>query len=233
MPAAGRQGRPENCPCTRLVLSRGAHACIGAELVLSGAGWPGHRIGPSAYDHTMTETATIVEAIDGRLRQLNEQIRTLTAARAALDGDDAPTTTRRERKPVGQVSRDPDGTRPPTDRAASPVPGASSDVSALAPQQSRARAKPRHSGKRRSVDGAAGQRLELMLSERGAMTTSALAELAGGNRDQILAALRELEAAGRVRRSGQRRSTRWHAITDEERIQKRAADLEARSKPGG
>jgi hypothetical protein len=62
------------------------------------------------------------------------------------------------------------------------------------------------------------------------MTTSALAERANANRDQILTALRELEAAGRVRRSGQRRSTRWHAITDEERIQKRAAELAARGK---
>jgi len=49
------------------------------------------------------------------------------------------------------------------------------------------------------------------------------------SRDRVLTALRELEAAGRVRRSGQRRSTRWHAITDEERIQKRAAELAGRS----
>jgi predicted transcriptional regulator len=72
--------------------------------------------------------------------------------------------------------------------------------------------------------------LERLLSENGGMTTAALAERANGNRDQILTVLRELEAAGRIRRTGQRRSTRWHAITDEERIRKRAAELAARSK---
>jgi hypothetical protein len=49
----------------------------------------------------------------------------------------------------------------------------------------------------------------------------------------VLVLLRELEAAGRVRRSGQRRGTRWHAITDEERIAERAAELAALSKPTG
>jgi predicted transcriptional regulator len=83
------------------------------------------------------------------------------------------------------------------------------------------------------VDVAAGGRLELLLSGHGGMTTSALAEAANGNRDQILTALRKLESVGRVRRSGQRRSTRWHAITDEERIQKRAAELAARRKTAG
>jgi sugar-specific transcriptional regulator TrmB len=62
------------------------------------------------------------------------------------------------------------------------------------------------------------------------MTTSALAERAGVSRGQILSLLREPEATGRIRRTGQRRSTRWHAITDEERIQKRTAELSALSK---
>jgi len=79
--------------------------------------------------------------------------------------------------------------------------------------------------KRRSVDVAAAGRVELLRSEHGAMSTSTLAERANANREQLLIALRELEAAGRVRRSGQRRSTRWHAITDVERIQQRAAEL--------
>jgi DNA-binding IclR family transcriptional regulator len=76
---------------------------------------------------------------------------------------------------------------------------------------------------------AAGQ-LEALLSEHPEMTTAALAERANANREQVLNVLRELEAAGRVRRSGQRRSTRWHAITDEERIEARAGELAARSK---
>ena len=73
-------------------------------------------------------------------------------------------------------------------------------------------------------------RLEALLSENGGLTTAALAEQTNGNRDQVLTLLRELETAGRIRRTGQRRSTRWHAITDEDRIRERAADLAARRK---
>jgi hypothetical protein len=73
-------------------------------------------------------------------------------------------------------------------------------------------------------------KLELLLSGVDGLATSALAEQSNANRDQVLALLRELEAAGRVRRSGQRRATRWHAISDDERIQKRAAELKAQSR---
>ena len=185
-----------------------------------------------AYDHTMTRTADIIASIDDRLRQLNEEIRALTAARAALDGRDPRAITRRERKPTRQLSRDNDGTR--AQAAAQPsgqgLPETSNEVAATPPQRSRVPAKPRRARERRSLDVVAVGRIESLLTEHGAMTTSALAERANGNRVQILAVLRELEAAGRIRRTGQRRSTRWRAITDEERIQKRAAELAARSK---
>ena len=68
----------------------------------------------------------------------------------------------------------------------------------------------------------------MLLSENGGLTTSALAERANGDRDQVLTLLRELEAAGKIRRTGQRRGTRWHAITDEDRIRERAAELAGR-----
>ncbi len=58
------------------------------------------------------------------------------------------------------------------------------------------------------------------------MSTADLAVQTGGDRHQLLTLLRELEAAGQVRRSGERRSTRWHAITDEDRIAARVAELE-------
>ncbi len=58
------------------------------------------------------------------------------------------------------------------------------------------------------------------------MSTSDLAVQTGGDRQQLLTLLRELEAAGQVRRSGERRNTRWHAITDEDRIAARVAELE-------
>ncbi len=71
---------------------------------------------------------------------------------------------------------------------------------------------------------------ERMLAESDGLTTAVLATKAGAGRDQVLALLRDLEKANRVRRTGQRRSTRWHAITDEDRIRGRAAELASRSR---
>ncbi|HEY1507956.1 MAG TPA: hypothetical protein VGF93_03075 [Solirubrobacteraceae bacterium] len=76
---------------------------------------------------------------------------------------------------------------------------------------------------------AAGQ-VEGLLAEHSDITSSELAKLANGGRDQVLTLLRELETAGRARRTGQRRGTRWHAVTDEDRINARAAELEKQSK---
>jgi hypothetical protein len=83
---------------------------------------------------------------------------------------------------------------------------------------------------RRSGEVVSAVKLEGLLAGNSGITSTALAELANGGRDQVLGLLRELEAAGRVRRTGQRRGTRWHAITDEDRISARAAELEKQSK---
>jgi DNA-binding CsgD family transcriptional regulator len=74
---------------------------------------------------------------------------------------------------------------------------------------------------------------EQLLTTGDGLTTAALAEQAGADRDQVLALLRDLEQAQRVRRTGQRRGTRWHAITDEDRIRERAAELASRSRNHG
>lgn len=140
----------------------------------------------------------ILDSIDGRLRELNAEIETLDAARSALDG--------REAQPS------------PTRRTPAP---------ARAQQPTRRRVRRTRKATRPTEVVPAG-RLELLLSENGGLTTSALAERSGGDRDQVLTLLRELEAAGRIRRSGQRRGTRWHAITDEDRIRERAAELASR-----
>jgi hypothetical protein len=147
----------------------------------------------------MTTTEAIVDSIESRLRELNQEIETLTAARTALDG---PETS----------SSDPAG-----------------PASAAAPPRRRRR-RTRRARTARAVEVVPAGRLEVLLSQNGGLTTSALAEQTNGDRDQVLALLRELETAGRIRRSGQRRSTRWHAITDEDRIRERAAELAARSR---
>jgi hypothetical protein len=74
------------------------------------------------------------------------------------------------------------------------------------------------------------EKLEKLVADNDGLTMTALAKEAGGGRDQVLMLLRELEAAQRVRRSGQRGGTRWHAITDEQKILERAAELERRRK---
>jgi hypothetical protein len=148
----------------------------------------------------MRTTEAIVDSIENRLRELNQEIETLTAARTALDGRDA-----------GPAASAP--------AAATPVRRRST--------ARRARSRRRSA---RAVEVVPAGRLESLLSENGGLTTSTLAEQTNGDRDQVLTLLRELEAAGRIRRSGQRRSTRWHAISDDDRIRERAADLAARSR---
>lgn len=69
---------------------------------------------------------------------------------------------------------------------------------------------------------------ERLLASTNGLTTAALADRAGADRDQVLALLRELETARRVEGTGQRRATRWHATTDEDRIHERAAELATR-----
>jgi shikimate 5-dehydrogenase len=94
----------------------------------------------------------------------------------------------------------------------------------------RSRKLARKAGTSQAVNAVTVDELESLLSGNGGLTTTALAERAKTKRDQVLVLLRELEAASRIRRTGQRRATRWHAITDEDRIRERAAELEATRK---
>ena len=146
---------------------------------------------------SMKTTQDIVDSIEIRLRELNQEIQSLTAARSALETEAAGASTR-----------------------VAPA--------AAAPARAVRRRSRRRARGAAATDAVPAGRLELLLSENGGLTTTVLAERTNRDRDQVLTLLRELEAAGRVRRSGQRRSTRWHAITDEDRIQARAAELAGR-----
>lgn len=70
-----------------------------------------------------------------------------------------------------------------------------------------------------------------LLAENPGLTTSALARTANADRDQVLTLLKEMELAGDARRAGVRASTRWFAITDEDKIEARAAELTRRTGP--
>ena len=161
----------------------------------------------------MKSTEQILESIDGRLRELNAEIETLDAARSALHGREAQQSPA-DGAAAASSARKSARTTTGTTRTAT---GKS------------ARRRARRNGRpSRPVEVVPAGRLEGLLSEDNGLTTSALAERSGGNRDQVLTLLRELEAAGRIRRTGQRRGTRWHAITDEDRIRERAAELAGR-----
>jgi predicted Rossmann fold nucleotide-binding protein DprA/Smf involved in DNA uptake len=69
---------------------------------------------------------------------------------------------------------------------------------------------------------------QILNRSKGGITTSAIAEEGNAKPSQVLSLLRELESRGKARRTGQRRGTRWHAITDEDRIAARAKELAAR-----
>jgi hypothetical protein len=187
------------------------------------------------YDQDMTVIEDIIESIENRLCELNEEIGALTAARDALDGRGSRAPTRRRRETATGKTR----TGPGNDASGSgPLHGAvepAGPASTAAPGRphSKVRKPVRRSARAsggRSVEVVGAGNLERLLSDTGGLATSELADRVDADRDRVLTMLRELEMAGRVRRTGQRRSTRWHTITDGERIQERAAELAARSK---
>jgi len=97
-----------------------------------------------------------------------------------------------------------------------------------AAQSQPAAAKPRR--RRQKLQVITAEQLQVILSESAdGLSTTAIAEQGHADPAQVLTVLRKQEAAGHVRRSGERRGTRWHLITDEDRIAERAAELEARS----
>jgi hypothetical protein len=100
-----------------------------------------------------------------------------------------------------------------------------------APPRSERRKPKTGSGRNRGGRTAAltPERAEQILGASDGLATAAVSSEASADHNQVLDLLRRLEAAGRVRRSGQRRGTRWHAITDEDRVRDRAADLASRA----
>jgi hypothetical protein len=73
-------------------------------------------------------------------------------------------------------------------------------------------------------------KLTALLAGTDGMRTAELARVTNGDPAQVLALLKEQERAGDVRRAGTRAATRWHVITDEDRIATRAAELNAQSR---
>ncbi len=73
-------------------------------------------------------------------------------------------------------------------------------------------------------------KLVSLIAKTDGVTTSTLAKTTGGEQTQILALLKEAETDGKVKRSGARRGTRWHVISDDDRGADRPAEREASQK---
>jgi hypothetical protein len=166
-------------------------------------------------------TQDLVTSIDERLAHARAEITSLEAALAVFDMPAAPVRerppARSQRTAVAAISST--GPRP---RAASTTPAQSQ------PGPARSRTAQLDS------NGAADpERLQALLGAHDGLTTTAIVQHTGANRVRILAVLRRLETDGQIRRTGVRRSTRWHVITDEDRIAQRAAQLASQSKAAG
>jgi len=190
----------------------------------------------------MSDIPQLVAAIDNRLAEIAAEILALDAAKAELVAPrtagqppaitTTPTATRSRRQTARR--RPTRSSKPPApatpSRTPAPVAAAPDNGSAATPKRS-TRKRAATVTRPRSGGGAFGAAtLERLLADTSTgLSANAIATQAGAAYSRTLKLLRELEAAGQVRRSGARRSTVWRLITDEERIAERAAELERRS----
>jgi hypothetical protein len=103
---------------------------------------------------------------------------------------------------------------------------------AAAPEPERPKRRARREPSTPRYEIAPAGKLIALLSDSDGLTTRQLAQAANADPAQVLTLLKEQESAGDVRRVGARAATRWHAITDEDRIAARVAELEAASRRG-
>lgn len=171
----------------------------------------------------MLDSQQIIISIDKRLADARKEIasleRALTAMNKTSKAADAVSATRTART---------NGAAPAKAAPQSAKATAQSAKRTAASTNGRARRTRRAPAKGRAEVVPAGKLVSLLGTGNG-MSTADLTTQTGGDRQQLLTLLRELEAAGQVRRSGERRGTRWHAITDEDRIAERVAQLERQS----
>jgi hypothetical protein len=72
-------------------------------------------------------------------------------------------------------------------------------------------------------------KLTALLAGTDGLRTAELAKATKGDPAQVLTLFKEQESVGEVRRTVTRAATRWHVITDEDRVAARAAELNAQS----
>jgi len=187
----------------------------------------------------MSDIPQLLAAIDGRLADLAAEITVLEAAKAALDGPrtdgrvrgtDTTTADSRARPPRRRRTPPPAATAPATSADTSaPVVAARDHGSIRTPKRAPRRLTATATRPRRGGAAVRAETLERLLADTSSgLSANAIAEQTGAGYSPTLKLLRDLEAAGQVRRSGSRRTTLWRLITDEDRIAERAAQLERR-----
>jgi hypothetical protein len=151
------------------------------------------------------------ESIEARIAELKHEIALLEAARSALRGQHT------RRTAVAASNRNAGERRRKTTTPRKPRRRSRTDPSAA-----------EKSGK--PVEGLGAGTLETMLSESEAgLSAIALSRRANAGYDQVLDLLRKLESAGKVRRTGSRRTEPLADGHRQEQIAERAAELESRS----
>jgi len=205
--------------------------------VAAGRGARLERVAPDSRTLTdMSYISALVASLDTRLDELAAEIVTLEDTRATLQRRTlaAPSTA----APKGATSKRPRRltaqTKTPGPKARRPATDPKPELAVMAASGSwsrtsepRRRASATTTPRSRAGSSGCGEQLERLLADaRSGLSAGAIAEQAGVGYSRVLSQLRELEAGGKVRRTGNRRSTLWLLITDEDRIAQRAADLE-------
>jgi hypothetical protein len=192
----------------------------------------------------MPSSEQIRESIEVRLGELRSEETSLKAARTALRTNGAPRARSRPTGPAARTARRRPST-PTSDAAATATnaapapeptpPPASSEPSAktsVRARKSRTPAEGEPTTRRKRATVLLAGKLETMLGNaEDGLNAVSIAKQASARDAQVRGLLGELESAGRVRRTGTGRASRWRLITDEERIAERTAELEALSTP--
>ena len=165
-----------------------------------------------AYDGVMSASEEVRESIQNQLQAIDSEVAALRDALKALDVDGAAPS---------RITR----------RVAEAATIATATTAKSVPRSERKPARRRQRGKpKQATEVVPAEELKQLLGASAGLSTTALATRGNAERDQVLTWLRELEAAGKARRTGERRGTRWHLVSDEDRIAERAAELERRNK---
>jgi hypothetical protein len=199
--AANARGKAGRCPGCRYVPGRCRHFVVST---LAGEGEA-----PPAMDPRHGAARVSIVGSDA-MRSIEQLVQSIDIRLETLRGEIEALTRAREKLVATGAAR------------ARPTPAS--------PRRNARRAS-RSQESRPSTEVAPAGKLHRLLAASDGLSTATLAERANADPAQVLPLLREMEVAGRVRRSGQRRGTRWHAVASEEEwIAHRAAELAGRSR---